>query len=144
MTDRATERAVIDATPARCFEVVTDFERYPHWVGAVKEVEIVSRDDDGRASTVTFRAGAFGRRISYTLDYDYSRAPGRLSWKQRRGDLTSRIDGVYEFESLGSKTDVVYQLAVDLKLPIPTFIKRRAESLIIHAALGELKSRAES
>jgi hypothetical protein len=60
------------------------------------------------------------------------------------GDLTSRIDGTYIFEPLGGRTDITYHLAVDLKLPIPAFIKRRAEGLIIHAALRELKARAES
>lgn len=135
---------VVAASFDRCFDVATDFERYPEWVAALKSVEVRERDADGRGTKVTFRAGAFGRSVSYTLAYDYGEAPRRLSWKQTSGDLTARIDGSYEFEDLGDKTDITYDLAVDLKLPIPTFLKRRAEGLIIHAALRELKARAES
>lgn len=144
MTEQATERMIVDATPARCYAVVTDFERYPEWVAAIKSVRVDLRDDEGRGQRVTFRGGGFGRAVSYTLAYDYGAAPAKLSWRQVAGDLTSRIDGTYIFEPIGDRTDVTYHLAVDLKLPIPVFIKRRAEGLIIHAALRELKARAES
>lgn len=135
---------IVDVAPEQCFAVALDFERYPEWVAAIKSVRVNERDDQERATRVTFGAGAFGRRVSYTLAYDYSEAPGKLTWHQTAGDLTSRIDGSYLFEPLGERTDVTYHLAVDLKLPVPGFIKRRAEGLIMHAALRELKARAES
>ena len=135
---------IVDVPPERCFAVTLDFEHYPEWVAAIKSVRIDERDEDGRATRVTFAAGAFGRRISYTLAYDYREAPAKLTWHQTSGDLTSRIDGMYLFEPLGDRTDVTYHLAVDLKLPVPGFIKRRAEGLIMHAALRELKARAET
>lgn len=144
MTDRATETIVVRAPIDKCWEVATDFARYPEWAPAVKGAEIEAKDAQGRPVRVNFRAASFGRSVSYTLDYDYSDAPARLSWKQSAGDLTSRIDGVYEFEALGQNTEVVYHLAVDLKLPVPGFVKRRAEGLIIHGALRDLKSRVES
>jgi hypothetical protein len=39
---------------------------------------------------------------------------------------------------------VTYTLVVDLKVPIPGFVKRRAEGHILHAAIRDLKSRVES
>lgn len=144
MTDRATETIVVKAPIDKCWEVATDFERYPEWAPAVKGATIDSRDAEGRPLRVTYRAASFGRSITYTLDYDYRDAPARLAWSQSAGDLTNRIDGVYEFEALGQSTEVVYHLAVDLKLPVPGFVKRRAEGLIIHGALRDLKDRVES
>ena len=41
-------------------------------------------------------------------------------------------------------TDVTYNLAVELVLPLPGFVKRRAEARIIHTALEELKDYLES
>ena len=38
---------------------------------------------------------------------------------------------------------MVYELSVDLIVPIPGFVKRRAEARIIKTALLELKSRVE-
>jgi hypothetical protein len=40
-------------------------------------------------------------------------------------------------------TEVAYELAVDLIIPIPGFVKRRAEARIIKTALSELKARVE-
>ncbi|MGD0945040.1 MAG: SRPBCC family protein [Acidimicrobiales bacterium] len=145
MADQTIERMVVDGSPERCFEVVADIERYPEWVADLKEVHVQARDEQGRPSLVSFRAGAFGRSTSYTLFYDYSQAPKELRWVQRDGDLTSRLDGIYRFEPAPEGgTEVTYQLAVELRVPLPGFIKRRAEGNIIHAAIRDLKARVES
>jgi ribosome-associated toxin RatA of RatAB toxin-antitoxin module len=128
-----------------CYAVVTDFERYPDWAADIKAVTVDARDDDGRATRVTFRAAAFGRSTTVTVDYDYSAAPARLSWVQSHGDLTSRYDGSYSFEEVGgSETEVTYTLDVELRVPIPGFVKRRAESRIVGYGLRELKARVEN
>jgi ribosome-associated toxin RatA of RatAB toxin-antitoxin module len=143
--EQVTERMVIQANPAHCYEVVADFERYPEWASDIKAVSIDERDTDGRATQVTYRAAAFGRSTSYTLRYDYSDAPSKLSWEQVRGDATRRLDGSYEiYPSDDGSADVTYHLVVDLKVPLPVFVKRRAEGRIAHTALKELKERAES
>ena len=145
VAELATERMVVTATPAQCFAVVSDIERYPEWAADIKEVVVQRRDDEGRPAEVTFRAGAFGRSSSNTLVYDYSGAPKTLSWRQTAGDLTSRFDGEYRFEATGDGgTEVTYTLAVELRVPLPGFIKRRAQSRIMHTALEDLKSRVES
>ena len=38
-------------------------------------------------------ASALGRSTHYTLAYDYSRAPGAVSWSLVKGDITRVIDG---------------------------------------------------
>lgn len=144
MAEQATERMMMRATPDQLWAVITDFERYPQWAADLKEVTVVQRDHEGRASIVRFRAGAFGRSASYTLAYDYSDMPKQLSWKLVQGDITSKLDGTYAFEVVGEETEVVYHLEVDLKIPIPAFIKRRAEARIMNIALRELRARVES
>jgi ribosome-associated toxin RatA of RatAB toxin-antitoxin module len=134
---------VVGAPPEQCFAVVSDIERYPEWAGDIKEVSVQSRDAEGRPAEVTFRAGAFGRSSSNTLSY--SLAPRALSWKQTAGDLTSKFDGRYSFEKADNGgTEVTYTLEVELRVPLPGFIKRRAQSRIMHTALEELKARVES
>ena len=39
---------------------------------------------------------------------------------------------------------MTYELAVELRVPLPGFIKRRAEGNIMHAAVRDLKARVES
>jgi len=145
VSEHTTQRMTMRAAPEQCFEVVTDFERYPDWAADIKEVTVGQRDDEGRPRHVTFRAAAFGRSTTVTLEYDYSAAPNKLSWVQSGGDITSRYDGSYEFEAIGNgDTEVTYNLTVDLRVPIPGFVKRRAESRIVGTALRELKARVEN
>ena len=144
MADQTTESIVIHAEPSAVFDVAADIERSPEWVGDIKQVTIDERDGLGRSGVVTFRAAAFGRSTTYSLQYDYSSAPGELSWKQIAGDLTSALDGTYSFEPDPEGTKVTYHLEVDLRVPIPGFIKSRAQGRIQSTALRELKARAES
>jgi hypothetical protein len=142
--EKVTERMVIRGTPQHCFDVLTNFELYPDWAADIKAVTVDGRDGQGRPEQVTFRAAAFGRSTSYTLRYDYAHAPGELSWIQVSGDLTRRLDGAYILESSGDGgTDIRYDLVVDLKVPLPGFVKRRAEGRIMGTALRELKVRVE-
>lgn len=145
MAEQATEHTTVAAPPERCYAVVTDIERYPEWAADIKQVTIDRRDGEGRPLLCTFRAAAFGRSTSYTLEYDYSDAPHVVAWRQIRGDIATKLDGSYVFEpAVGGGTEVTYHLEVELRVPIPGFIKLRAASRIISTALRELKARAES
>jgi hypothetical protein len=142
--EQVSERMIIRATPEHCYEVLTDFADYPAWAADIKSVIVDQHDGQGRPLEVTFRAAAFGRSTSYTLKYDYSNAPGEFSWTQTAGDLTRRLDGSYELAPSGADgTEITYRLTVDLKVPLPGFVKRRAEGRIMHTALRELKARVE-
>lgn len=135
---------IIRSSPEHCFAVLTDFDGYPEWAADIKAVSVDERDDAGRATLVTFRAAAFGRSTSYTLRYDYGGAPRELTWVQVGGDLTRRLDGSYQIEpSEGGSAEVAYQLVVELRVPLPGFVKRRAEGRITGTALRELKARVE-
>src|SRR3954464_12003059 len=147
MTDQASQRAIIAASPQELFDVVTDFDRYTDWIRDLKSVEGLSRDGDGRAGAVQYRPAAMGRSTSYTLRYDYDDAPRSLPWKLVRGDIMRRLDGAYVFHAIDSdadRTEVEYWLTVDLVVPLPAFVKRRAESKIMHNALRELKAHVET
>jgi uncharacterized membrane protein len=145
---------VIEASPQQCFDVAADFERYPEWAADIKSVAVLERDQQDRGVRVRYRAAAFGRSTSYTLQYDYAEAPKVLSWVQVAGDLTNKLDGAYIFADTVTSsgdgvserpaTEVTYHLMAELRLPIPGFVKRRAEGRIMHTALRELKARVEA
>ncbi len=145
MGEQATQKIVINAPPQACFEVAVAVERYPEWAGDIKEAVVTERDAQGRPSVVRFRAAAFGRSTAYTLRYDYTAAPSRLSWVEVEGDITNKLDGAYEFAptDAGRSTEVTYHLEADLRVPLPSFVKRRAAVMITHAALQDLKARVE-
>ncbi|NNN08255.1 MAG: cyclase [Acidimicrobiaceae bacterium] len=145
MVQRATQSIVVAAAPSAVYSVVVDFDRYCDWVSDLKRIEVIERDDDGRALEVAFRAAAFGRSTKYALRYDYSQAPESLSWHQTWGDVTETMNGSYRFTgSLEVTTIVTYDLEVALAVPVPQFIQARASSRIQRHALVELKTRVEA
>jgi uncharacterized membrane protein len=144
VTQRATESIVVHAPPEVVYRVATDFEHYLDWVSELKKIDVLERDAIGRPVEVEFRAAAFGRSTTYTLHYDYSRAPEILAWHQTRGDVTSSLDGEYRFAPSKEGTLLTYDLEVELSVPIPTFVRARAASRIQAQALRELKAQAEA
>lgn len=144
MTETATELTTIAAPPSHVWAVAIDVERYPEWVRDIKEAVIVERDEQGRPAQVEFRASAIGRSTHYTLAYDYADAPAVMSWSMVKGDLQKEITGSYHFsEAADGGTDVRYDLLIELIVPLPGFVKRRAEVRILNT-LKELKQRAEA
>jgi ribosome-associated toxin RatA of RatAB toxin-antitoxin module len=143
MAEQATQTIIIDAEPVQCFAVATDFTVYPQWAHDVKQATVHELDETGLALEVEFRAAAFGRSTHYTLRYDYSAAPEVLSWKLASGDLMRACDGSYTFRAIeGGRTEVHYSLAIELVVPLPGFVKRRAEVRILNT-VRELKARVE-
>jgi uncharacterized protein YndB with AHSA1/START domain len=144
MADTASDSIIIAAPPERVWSIAADVERYPEWARDVKDVVVRRCDDMGRPSEVEFRASALGRSTHYVLSYDYSEAPAVLAWSMVRGDIQSSIDGAYHFTATGDGgTEVRYDLAIELVVPLPGFVKRRAEVRILNT-IRELKARAES
>lgn len=146
MIDQATERTTIAAPPERCVAVALDIERYPEWARDIKEATVVERDAEGRPLRVAFRAAAMGHSASYTLRYDHS-TECRLTWELEQGDVVGRLEGEYVFEEVEGDPDatsVTYHLIVEMAVPLPGFIKRRAEGKIMTTALEELKRRCET
>lgn len=141
MSDQTTRRMRIDAPADEIWRVLTDFESYPTWARDLKEATVLERDDEGRATLVRFRAAAMGRSTSYTLRYDWTDAPDRLPWELVEGDIMRELDGSYEFVGAVGGTDVTYHLSVELIVPLPGFVKRRAEARIVTTALQELRDR---
>jgi uncharacterized membrane protein len=144
MAEMATETTTIAAPLDTVWAVVTDVERYPEWAKDVKAVEVLQHDTEQRPLEVEFRAAALGRSTRYTLGYDYSQAPRSLSWSLVRGDIMERVDGAYEFTpTADGGTEVRYDLTIELSVPMPGFVKRRAEVRILNT-LRELKARVEA
>ncbi len=139
---------VVNATVDACFAVGVDIGAYPEWVDDLQSAEILTTDDRGWPQTVRFEAAGLGRMTSYVLAYDLAQAPDVLAWNLVSGDLTREIEGRYRFEDVTEDpaqplTNVSYDLTIDLAVPLPGFVKRRAEDKIVRAALDRFKQRVE-
>jgi ribosome-associated toxin RatA of RatAB toxin-antitoxin module len=143
MADRTTASIVIAADPARVMAVIADFASYPQWARGVTSATVLSEGDDGRAAEVEFVLEAAPIRDQYTLAYTWD-GDDQVSWTLVRAKMLTAMDGAYVLRSRGGDTEVTYQLAVDLSIPMIGMLKRKGERVVIDTALKGLKQRVES
>ncbi|MEV7213237.1 SRPBCC family protein [Kitasatospora cineracea] len=142
MAEHTRSSIVIDATPAEVMAVIADFAAYPEWTGEVKEIDVLEEGPDGRAAKVRLLLDAGAIRDEHTLAYTWD-GDRLVSWTLVSSQMLRALDGSYALAPAGKGTEVTYQLAVDVKIPMLGMIKRKAEKVIIDRALAGLKKRVE-
>ncbi|MDQ1746645.1 MAG: hypothetical protein QOD07_908 [Frankiaceae bacterium] len=143
MTDQASASITINASKADVMAVIADFEAYPQWSGQIKSVSVDEAGADGRPAQVTFTLDAGVIKDEYTLAYTWHGAD-RVDWHLVKSRALKSQDGSYVLAEVDGGTEVTYQLAVDLNIPMLGMFKRKAEKVIIDTALKGLKKRVES
>lgn len=144
MSDMSTGKISIEAPLSKVEGILFDLALYPTWSTAIKSVAILEKDEKGRATsaTVTIDAGMMKDRV--TLAYDWSQAPRRLSFSLTDADFLTEMEGGYIITSQDEDvTEVIYELHVDLSMPIPAMMIHKAEKATIDMALEQLKTYAE-
>ncbi len=144
MADHTERSIVISADADAILAVISDFERYPDWVSAAREVEVIDSDPQGRARRVRFVLDAGVLQDTYVLDYDWDSSGRSVSWSLVSSDLQKLQEGRYRLsQQVPGSTKVTYELTVDLMVPMIGQLKRRAEKAITDTALHDLKKRVE-
>lgn len=144
MGDRTEGSIEIEGTAAEILAAIADFESYPEWVDGIRSAEVRSRDDLGRGTEVAFEFSAMGFSARYTLAYEYAEDDTGVRWTTTEASGAVRdIVGEYMLEALNGDTEVTYRLAVEVAVPVPGFLKRRADRRAIATALEGLKRRVE-
>ena len=144
MADHTERSVIINADADEVMAVISDFEHYPEWVTAAREVEVIERDADGRAVQVRFVLDAGVLQDTYVLRYTWGSGGDEVSWVLVSSDLQKDQRGRYVLtRQVPGSTKVTYQLMVDLQVPMIGQLKRRAEKAITDAALNDLKKRVE-
>jgi hypothetical protein len=144
MAASTSSRIVIAAPCAAVMTVIADFPAYPQWASAVRAAEVLGQDDGGRASQVRFTLDAGVVKDTYVLGYDWD-GDAAVRWHLAEpGSVISAMDGGYLLADQSGATETTYELSVDIRIPMPGLLKRRAEKTIIDTALKGLKNRVES
>jgi uncharacterized membrane protein len=142
------ERTVeIEAPIERCFEIAADIENAPEWQGSLKDVEVLSRDADGRAEVVETASDATVKTVKARLRFSYEDPVG-ITWVQEKGD-TKSLEGWWNFEELdGGRTQATYGLSADpgrmLGMLLRGPVEGRVRNFLLGGAAEGLKRKAEA
>lgn len=145
MAEQTSSTIVIAAPAAKVMEVIADFPSYPEWAQGMHKAEVRETLPDGRAKDVYFEIEASPIKDSYTLTYDWHGDESVTWWLGASGKMLKKLDGSYVLTPTGSdSTEVTYSLEAELGIPMIGMLKRKAEKVIIDAALKGLKKRVET
>ena len=138
------EHTVEIAAPIEtCFAAIIDYETFPKWQRAVVDTEVLDWDAKGRGKRVRLFVDAKVRKVDYTLDYRYDQ-PTRIEWDFVEGNGINDADGHYLFEDLGDgRTRATYKFGLEVGIPLPGPVARRAHKSTLKASVEDLKREAE-
>jgi len=141
--ERVSDRITIEASPDTVWGTITDLETYPQWADGVRAIDVLAANDDGSPKQARFTIDAKVSEVTYVIAYSYEGYD--ITWTLVEGDTISQLDGTYRlFETDDGGTEVEYDLEVDVDLPLPGFMKKRAARTILEQGLVGLKTRAET
>src|SRR4051794_9778907 len=137
----------IDAPIERCFDIAADIANAPDWQGSLKDVEVLEKDADKRASVVETESDAKVKRVKARLRFSYDEPTG-ITWVQEKGD-TKSLRGWWNFEDLGGdRTRATYGLDVDpgrmLGLLLRGPVEGQVRNFLLGGAAEGLKEKAEA
>jgi uncharacterized membrane protein len=145
MSDISTSTVTIQATASEIQEVLSNLSAYPSWSTTIKSVNVITTDDQGRATQVQVSVDAGALKDKPTLNYDWSKAPNRLEFSLEDADLLTEMSGAYIIKDNGDDTtDVTYELTVGLSMPVPAVMRQKAEKSTIDLTLKQLKEKLEN
>jgi uncharacterized membrane protein len=128
MSELSSGKVTIDAPISQVQGVLFELAKYPEWSTAIKSVDVL----------------ASMMKDKVTLDYDWSEAPSKLSFTFNDADLLTGMEGSYSIKKIDEDTtEVTYELGVEISMPIPAMMRKKAEQATIDQALQQLKSHLE-
>ncbi|MGH3436343.1 MAG: SRPBCC family protein, partial [Sciscionella sp.] len=118
MPDLSTQSIVINAAPDRIMAVIADFPAYPEWAKAITDIEVLARDERGRAERVQLTVDAGPVKDTYVLAYAWAEDGLSVRWSLVKGQMQKAQDGAYSLATTSEGTEVTYTLSVQLAIPI--------------------------
>jgi carbon monoxide dehydrogenase subunit G len=144
MGSSTTSSITVAAPRTDVMDVIADFAEYPRWATALRSADVLQTWPGGRASKVRFTLDAGVIRDTYVLAYTWT-DDSEVNWRLAEpGTVITEMTGGYHLSDRGEGAEVNYELTVDVRIPMPGLLKRKAEKMIIDTALKGLKARAES
>jgi ribosome-associated toxin RatA of RatAB toxin-antitoxin module len=128
----------VDATPQACFDAMTDYERLREWQGAVRSVEVLKRDEQGRGRVVEYVVDARIKRVRYCLRQIYDE-PDRIASEYLGGDFRD-FAGEWRFTALDEgRTRAELDLRIDPGRFVPRPVRDAIADAVMRRALSDLQ-----
>lgn len=133
---------VVDAPPEAVLDVLADVDALPSWSSIYRKVKVLDRYPDGRPHHIQATLRLMGITDKEYVEYHWG--DNWMVWDaeenlQQRGqhveyNLTPEVD----------RTRVRFDITVELSIPVPEFLLRRAKKIVLDVATERLRRRVMS
>ena len=137
MAVKDSREVVIEATPNEILDVIADVESTPTWSPQYQKAEVLESYPDGRPKQVKMSIKTVG--ISDDLVVEYTWTDASASWTLLSAAALKSQRGEYTLTPDGDKTKVRFDLEVDLIVPLPGFLLKKATKGAMETATDGLR-----
>jgi ribosome-associated toxin RatA of RatAB toxin-antitoxin module len=124
MATSDSREVVIEASPEEILDVIADVESTPTWSPQYQSAEVLEAYDNGRPRRVKMKIKTAGITDEQVVEYTW--ADDVVSWTLVSAGQLKSQEASYTLTADGDKTKVRFDIAVDLSVPLPGFILKRA------------------
>jgi ribosome-associated toxin RatA of RatAB toxin-antitoxin module len=124
MATSDSREVTIEATPEEILDVIADVESTPTWSPQYQSAEVLEAYDNGRPKRVKMKIKTAG--ISDEQVVDYTWADDIVNWTLVSAGQLKAQDASYTLTPDGDKTKVRFDITIDLSIPMPGFVLKRA------------------
>jgi ribosome-associated toxin RatA of RatAB toxin-antitoxin module len=124
MATSDSREVVIEASPEEILDVIADVESTPTWSPQYQSSEVLEAYDNGRPKRVKMKIKTAGVSDEQVVEYTWS--GDVVSWTLISAGQLKAQDASYTLTPDGDKTKVKFDIKIDLAIPLPGFILKRA------------------
>ena len=124
MATSDSREVVIEASPDEILDVIADVEATPTWSPQYQSCEVIDAYDDGRPKQVKMKIKTAGITDEQVVEYTWTE--NKATWTLISAGALKAQDASYTLTPDGDKTKVKFEITVDLSVPLPGFILKRA------------------
>jgi ribosome-associated toxin RatA of RatAB toxin-antitoxin module len=133
----------IQADPTAILAIIADFPTYPEWSSAHKKASVEETDVEGRPVLVRMVMSMVGITDEQLVEYTWTDQE-RVSWTLVESTQQRSQEGSYDLVPTAVGTNVIFEVDVEIKIPVPGFLLNRAKKSALETATKGLKKRVES
>jgi ribosome-associated toxin RatA of RatAB toxin-antitoxin module len=124
MATSDSREVVIEASPEEILDVIADVEDTPTWSPQYQKSEVLEAYDNGRPKRVKMKIKTAGISDEQIVEYTWS--GDVVSWTLISAGQLKAQDASYTLTPDGDKTKVRFDISIDLAIPLPGFVLKRA------------------
>jgi ribosome-associated toxin RatA of RatAB toxin-antitoxin module len=124
MATSDSREVVIEASPEEILDVIADVESTPTWSPQYQKAEVLEAYDDGRPKRVKMKIKTAGISDEQIVEYIWT--DNVVRWTLVSAGQLKAQDASYTLTPDGQKTKVRFDISIDLAIPLPGFVLKRA------------------